>query len=983
MRVRPLILCAAAALLLVPLAGSAADPAPEPLALAVSREPGLTRLALAGDAAARVRITGRLVEIDLGHRRPVRAPDDPPPGIAAMETGAGTATLRLMPGARVRWQRRGGQVLIDIVPPAAPAATPPAPASAAPPAAPRDPPPPPLPAGASPAPAPPAPVPLLPAWQADPRFVAAAVADMPKAFAGADAAAESAPAPPADPSPETAPEPGPVPPLRAAPPAPSAAPPALAARLLEPGGPRGEGAAILFPFEEGTGAAAFRLGGTAHVLFDARLPADLAALRGHPAFGAASIRLLADATLLSLPLPAPASLRLGRRIDGWLLRLAADEPAPPPVSVRPAAAGLEFGLEAPGRVVTMTDPETGAPLLLGTQRRRGQGLAAPRAGPVFTVLSSWQGVVIQPLSDALELRATAAGFTLVEPTGILATATEDPAPGALPAPAGLSRRFDLVAQTQDMLIRRMRDQAVAAATAPARARAPARRGLAEAMLALGLAAEARTVLRAAAADDPRALDDPHHLALSGAAAVLDGAADAAEALDDPRLDNNDEVALWRALRDAALDDPRRRPDTAALARAVPLLRAYPEPLRARLLPPAADALIAGGDVAAARALLAGMEGGARLRLSQALLAQADGEPERALAAFDELARGRDRLVSVRAARAAVEQRLASGAFTPAQAAAAMEKRLAAWRGDGRERAFRLRLAELREQAGEWRAALTLLRETEELFPEDKPALHAHRAEAFTRLLGGEALETISAFDLAALMDENADLLTGAPGEARLLARLAERYAALDLNARALPILRRLAAAAPDGPERARLGTRLAALSLEEGDAAAASAALAASETEALAPALAEERAILAARAAARLGNTRAALERLAGLDSDAALTARAALLEDARDWPRAAEALHTLLRRQLPGAGMLDERQQRAILRLATLAAQADNAEVLAWLRELAETRVPAGPIADSLRFLTAAPVGSERDLARAAREMALARALAAEPARR
>jgi len=742
------------------------------------------------------------------------------------------------------------------------------------------------------------------------------------------------------------------------------------------------GTGFVLPFETGVGAAAFRRHGMAFVLFDQRRPFDLAPLRADPATAGAAIQLLPAATLLRLPVAEGQDLALDRVATGWTITLhPAAAPVADPIRLRQDRDRLAFQAADPAGVVTVADPETGATLLVGTQRRAGQAMQGPRLLPGFALPPTWLGVVVEPLLDTLSLRPVAEGFVLQAGADGLALAA--PAEDAERAAGAVARtrRFDFPDEPVPALLRRMRAQAASTAAAPPLARGPRRRDLAQAMLALGLAAEAQTVLQAAAADDPKEADNPETAGLTAIAALLAGRLPEATGLDDPRLDGSDEIALWRAIRAAMLAEPPPVA-VATLARNARLLLAYPGPLRARLLPIVAEALLLGGQAEAARALLAQDPEAAGLGYARALALQAGGEEAAALAAYDALAAGRDRLQRAKAGRRAAELRLAQGSLSPAQAADALEKLLVAWRGDGQELALRLRVAALRADAGAWRQALGLLRETETLFPEEAEVIAGRMRGHFAAFLQGDGLQGLSPLDLVTLVDENLDLMPVGEGGGAIASRLVDRLLALDLPRRAEPVLRKLLAGAPAGPARAGFGASLAALRLQESDPKGALSALAETAAESLPPPLAEERAILSARATARSGDVRAAIVQLANFDSDAAFLARAAIHEEARDWPHAAEALAALLTRTLPAEGELTDRQQRALLRLATLATQAGDAELLARLRDKDSRRMPPGAVGDLFRLLTAAPASAITDLPRTARELALARAISSEPAR-
>ena len=99
----------------------------------------------------------------------------------------------------------------------------------------------------------------------------------------------------------------------------------------------------------------------------------------------------------------------------------------------------------------------------------------------------------------------------------------------------------------------MQEQVLAAAVAPAMARAAPRRDAAEAMVALGMGAEAQSLIQLAVTDDPRAAT-PDLAGLGAIAALIAGRAAESAPLDDPALTGTDEIALWRAVRAARLHE---------------------------------------------------------------------------------------------------------------------------------------------------------------------------------------------------------------------------------------------------------------------------------------------------------------------------------------------------------------------------------------------------------------------------------------------
>lgn len=757
-----------------------------------------------------------------------------------------------------------------------------------------------------------------------------------------------------------------------------------------PGAAPGHPDAILVPFEASVGAAAFRRVGLGVVVFDTPRPIDLSALRGTKIFGTARVHLLAAGTEIVLALPRGTRLHLRRRKRGWEIALRppaaapANAPATAPGTIRPVArpkvrpVALLLRAPDPGRVVSLLDPETGLPLLVGTERGPGAGLPLRRRAPQFDLLRSWRGVVVAALSDRLRLRPVAGGFLLHLRGGRLAIS---PNGTALTDAALLTRRFHFPDLPLAALSARLRAELRRAAVLPPLARGRALRRAAKTMIALGMGAEAGALLHLGATEDPREAAAPDHKGLAAVAALLaarpaSAPAGTARGIGDPRLSGSDEVALWRAVR-AAERDPASARAAQLFAATAPLILTYPRELRRALLPLAAETMVRGGEDGVAARLIGRRPDDPRLALARGMLDAARGRDAAALVIYDRLAAGADRLARFRAATRAVALRLAGKTIGARQAAAQLDRLADAWRGGDRELALRATLAGLRAKAGAWGRALGLLRRTIHDFPAARPALRVRLRRVFAAMLADPRFDRASPLRFVALVRGNADLLAkGQAGEAAE-ARLADRLQALDLPDQAAPVLARLMRASPSPAGRAGFGARLAALRLRQGDARGASRALVASAADGLAPDLAARRAMLAARIQAAEGQEPAALAALSALDSGAADRAAARIAERARDWTGAAGALGRLVARAVPAQGGLDPAQRRILLRLATARVRAGDTAGVVALRG-AQARMGTGPLADMFRLLTAPGVHDPAQLARARTTAALAEGLGA-----
>lgn len=894
--------------------------------------------------------------------------------IVGVAGGDGAATITVAAGAKLRTMRLGNRVVVDVLDPAAtkPAARPSA-AVAAPPAPARVTVEQPKPVAERPKPAAPEPAAVAAAPASAPARTLAPPAALPTVITPA-AIAEPAPvvpvirdAKPASPAPSPAAAPAAAP---ATPPA-AAEPVSLAATRV-PLPPGEAGSSALLPFGTNVGAAAFRHGDEAWLVFDERRPIDLAALGDDPMLANATVQLLPQATLVRLKLPAGPVPRMERKKEGWSLVLAAKPGAIPPLVPVPRPARLLFPATAMGQVVAVADPNTGKNLLVGTMQQASSGVPVAYRTPEFSILPSWQGVVVEPNSDRTQLRPVPEGFAIE--TGDALSPPPDSA-RALADAAILTRRFDFPAEPAASLLRRLQMQVADQGRAPAQARLEPRKRAAQTMLSLGLGPEAQALLGLATSEDPRAMEDPDVAGLTGIAGLMSNRPDESDGLLNPGLTGSDEVALWRAVRAAMLrpDSPEAAP---VFAGTIGLVLSYPAALRNRLLPIAAETMAAGGAPAAADALLAKLPDEPLLALTRAMRLEAQGKTADALTLYDALALGRDRLASARAATRATLLRLASGALGPGEAADALERQFLNWRGDDREEKLRLRVASLRAQAGQWRAAFASLREALQLFPDASPRINARMASLMSDLLRSPGTANIPPLELVSLAEENAELV-GQADQAAAGALLADKLAALDLPKRAGPIIERMMIASPAGPGRATLGARLARMRLGEGDDAGTAAALSNSDAPDLPAALAEQRGLIDAQLHARAHDPGGAAAILSGIDSNAADDLRATILGNAGDWHGAVAALGSLIARSVPPDGALSPAQQDMLLRLASAQARAGDDASLRLLGMKEAARM-AGPRADMFRLLTAAPVSGVGDLKRAAGEVALARAVPA-----
>jgi hypothetical protein len=758
---------------------------------------------------------------------------------------------------------------------------------------------------------------------------------------------------------------------------PAPAEPSFAASLLaaEDGWPNG---AMLLPFAGDVGAVAYRRGGEGFVVFDTAQPTDLGMLRNDPVYGGAAVSLLPAGTILHLKLAAESELRLARGPDGWRVGIVPLQTGGHAIVANTTAGALTLAAQAPGRIVVIDDPATGGRLLAGTQRVAGQAWPVAYASAEFALLPTWQGIVVQPVSDRAVLKIVKGGFALAaDPPPALSIPPMQQGGQDVASSAGMTRRFDFPPLPELLLRNRLNQARQDSAAAPKLDRFAPRLRAAQAMIALGMDVEAAAVLRAAQSDDPAAMEDPDAAGLSSMAHWMAGRATQADRdlIDNPKLGGSDEVALWRALLHG--DDTEAAAPAASLASSWKLVLTYPALLRRRLLGPMADLLQRGHQTATLRAMLAAMPDH-ELDSARAALLVADGDTGGAIDALARLAAGSDRLAASRARRAMTELLLASHRIDARTAAAQLEQQLFAWRGGPQDFDLRMRLAALDGQAGNWRAGLSVLRETEPLYPEKHDVLYAAERSQVADLIHGLNSGHMAPLDLVAVAEECADLLAQSGGDAKLAPVLADKLIALDLPDRAEPVLQHILNGTTDPLAKAQVGLKLAQLRLDLRGTKPALDTLDASDAPDLPAPLVADRAFARARAQAAGGDVEAALKLLADLDTPEALDLRDRLEEGKHDWPAAEATVAALVQQTLPASGPLDTNQQTLVVHLAGLASQAGDMAALRRLQAEQGGRIAPGARADLFRLLTESPVGAVADLPRSEKELTAARTLPA-----
>jgi hypothetical protein len=749
-------------------------------------------------------------------------------------------------------------------------------------------------------------------------------------------------------------------------------------------------------FTSQPGAAAFRRGNDAILVFDTAEIPDISALQSSPAYPNTTLVSLQDAQIITLPLPASESLNLSPNADGWQVSVVATTP-PGFAPIASQSSQIEFPMPAANKTVTISDPLTGGDLLVGTVTQANAAADFAESGPGFSVLPSWLGVSVLPQADTLGLNVTASGFELSSTApgglqlGTLPASAAQPASTAEAAPYGPG--LDLPNGDTAALRGRMLSDLHAAATAAPLGRLTPQIALASDMIALGLGPEAKGVLRTAVLENPAAQDNGRVAGLAAVAGVLARKYNPAD-FTAPGIVAGSELDFWKAVGQIQQGDTVQA--APALAANLAIFEAYPATLRAGAGAELAEALVDANQLQAAQNLVDAEPANPAFDLARAKLLERQGNKAVALKAYLRLARNRDMRVSALAQDRATELQLAAGHLSPAQAADRLDAALFDWRNPEHERHLRLRIAQLRGLSGQWPQAFSMLQSARARFPAYTSEIDAARAAMFLNMLASNRFAALPPIQAVAILQQNQDLIP-ANGSANVINLLAQRLDELDLPGAAAPMLSHLIQTIPPGAARASLGARLAQVDMDAGSPVASLADLAQTQAANLPTALAAQRAILHARAEAAAGNAIGAVSNLGSAgpapsatpaagapdpgtpDLDpAALQAQAQIAEQSGQWPQAEQALNALANQTVPIAGPITGDPENLLLRLATAASHNGDTATLAALASQYGSRVGSDAAGQMFQTLTAPSVTGDQGLNQALKEISQLQSLPA-----
>jgi len=718
---------------------------------------------------------------------------------------------------------------------------------------------------------------------------------------------------------------------------------------------------LSFTWANQAGAAVFRRGDAIWVVFDAPATLDIS----NAATGVKPLRAVrafkgADYAALRIDADADTPIFVDSQGPTWTVTLGPGaQSQPSTVRVARDTAGGPASLKAPvagaTRVINLPDPVVGDALTVVTALGPPKGVPGQRNYVDAVLLSSVQGLAIEPLADNLTVQRDGelVRISRADPTGMTLSPSwagrdrEDaqlgaPQPAAMPAiipaewaqvgEAGFLRRYEGLLNTA----------AAEGGNKDEQGPTGARMALARFLVGSELSFEAIGVLNSLARERPDMLDDPEFRALRGVARTMARRYAEADAdFSSPALSDDPSTALWRAYVNTQIAQyPEARTQFAKGIEAYGLMSPV---WKARFARADAQAALALGDLVGAdgRVRMAleekvSSEEQLRTRLVQARVVELQGFQDRALRIYKAIATAPIDSIAAPAVLRATQIRLQAGQITPVQAAGVFDSLRYRWRGDATELETIRALGQLYLAQGRYREALEALRSAGVRLPTlpEAQQLQADLNAAFRALfLDGMAdgLEPLQALALFFDFKELAPI--GADGDL-MVRKIVRRLVDVDLLPQAAELLKYQAENRLDGVPRAQVSTDLAVIYLMDRKPEQALEAINGSRSTVLPTALANERRLIEARAWTGLGKYDSALEILGKDASKDANDLRAEITWKQKNWTVAGPLFEKSLGERWKDPTQLSSDEEGRLLRAGVAYSLAGDEPALARLQQ-------------------------------------------------
>lgn len=717
----------------------------------------------------------------------------------------------------------------------------------------------------------------------------------------------------------------------------------------------GDGLRLGFAFASPTPAALFRRGDIMWLVFDSRVPIDVASIRregGSLIADTSSVKLdKGQALRIRLTRPQLASLTSDDPAGsglGWSVMFAdvRQTPSEPLTAIRkisdPGNANVSVSLPQAGMKHRLIDPDAGDALTVITALPPPRGFIRRQDFVEFSLLESVHGVVVQLNSDDVAVDAGSDKVMLSRPGGLTLSAAD-----TVPQRSSSVARpiFDVGQWRKDqdgLFVERLDAVMNAAVDADAGTRIAARIDLARFYMARGLYHEAKGAADLALAEAKPGQENPVALIVHALANTLIGRpGQTLKDITSPVLGPGYDSELWKALayaRQAKWVEAREKFKNAEHA-----ISSLPVDLQRIAIAQALRASLEVKDYAGAAARgseldLVGIP--PQMKPASLLLSgwldEAMGREQEALSKYQQAIASSDRQAAAEAKLREIALRQKRREIGLEDSIRDLETLAVTWRGDGIEVQALQKLSQLYSKFGRYREALMAARDATQRQANSEAARQVQddAAVLFSQLFLGSKGDDLPPVDALAMFYEFRELTPiGRRGD-EMIRRLSDRLVAVDLLDQASELLQYQVDHRLEGAARSQIAARLAMVYLMNRKPDRAIGALRMTRTADLSGELRQQRLLLEARAQNDIGRRDLALDIISNIGGREAIRLRSDIYWSSRRWREASEQIELYYGDRWRDFKPLTASEKSDVIRAVVGYALAEDALGLARFRE-------------------------------------------------
>ncbi len=748
--------------------------------------------------------------------------------------------------------------------------------------------------------------------------------------------------------------------------------------------PPADAVTLRFDWDEPVGAAIFRRAGNLWVAFDKLKEIDIKPLRTVGKKFIKGIEQMGTSKATVLRFSIKKGINPSVRRDGlaWLLDFSRQQVVPKtPLIVKaqpnsPVGSRLFIPVIEPRNPIGITDPVIGDNLVILPVVPLGHGIGLEYIYPQVGFLPTIQGIVIKPRVDDIRARPMREGVEVTSAGGLKISAVS-PEDEENRSKGPLTKILDLepwVVENIDSFRPKKYELLYAVSRSKGPQREEARLNLARFFFSNGFNTEALAILEEVGRKRPKIEQDPEYRMLRGGAKFMLGRYfEADKDFSHDKLKSIDEASFWRASIRAAVGNVSE--SALVIKRTEELVRSYPKAIKIPMGQLVVESALAIDNVKRAKKTLDNLRMSElsskemkQLDFQEGLIIEknaktatdpilADEQFDAAADKWDSVRKSEYRPSRQQATIARMELQLKRDKISRAEAIDDLENIRFTWRGDNFEFKLLRRLGDLYLEEGSYRNALDRLRQAATYFSDNKeaPQVTQKMSDIFAKLYLEDAADTLPPVTAIALYEEFKELTPAGKRGDKMIQKLADRLVGVDLLDPAIKLLKSQIQFRLKGYEKARVGAQLTLAHILARQYEKALKVLDSTEMAGIPGKLLSQRRHLRAKALMALKKREMALAVLNVDESRDAELLRAEIFWNTRDWSKASQSLHLLLRDSgAKQSKSLDGRQKAYVLNFAIALTLSGNERGLRRARKDFSSKMAESSLKDAFNLITA-----------------------------